>query len=189
MGIDLGDILGFGKKVIKMGAPVLGSALLGPAGAGILEMVMGDNGVDSDIPNALQVLQDKLFVNGEAALKKYELDHQEQIATLDHNARITEAMVKSSIAQLEFDKVQIQVDDKFVSWQRPAIMYALCFCIVANVMSNIYGGLSVQGFTPTWLPTAFYTLFGTGFLGYSYLRTREKQKDTSNPLKSLGIGN
>ena len=186
MGFDFGDLLKAGKKIVKAGAPILGTAFGGPAGAAIAEMVMGDNGVDSDAPNALELLEQKLFANNAAALKKYEMDHAERIALIDREIRVTEAMVDSSKAQLDFDKAQIQSADKYVSRQRPTVMYGLLICLMANVFSNLYGNMFIKGFTPMWLPAAFFTLFGEGFLGYSYMRSSEK--NGSDPIVGIVKG-
>ena len=77
MGFDLGDLARLGKKVVKH-APLVGTVLGGSGGGMIGDLLAGAFGVDSDSPNAITALEQKILGNEEAltALKQFEMNHK-----------------------------------------------------------------------------------------------------------------
>ena len=159
MGFDLNDLTKIGKSLLKNGVPLLGSSLLGPAAGKVLSL-LGSN-AESILNNTIEAQQ-------------FERLHQKELIALQLEE--TKVLMEATKDQLAFDTAQIQVGDKYVSRQRPTVIYIMTLILFVN--------LAVAPFIPAWtfvLPTAFYTLYGGSFLGYGYMRTAEKRGD--DPIK------
>ena len=71
-----------GKQAIQMGAPILGGALGGPAGAAVGAMIANQFGIDSPTPDNIMAA---IKADPEAALKlrEVELRHQERLTEME----------------------------------------------------------------------------------------------------------
>lgn len=71
-----------GKQAIQMGAPILGGALGGPAGAAVGAMIANQFGIDTPTPDNIMAA---IKADPEAALKlrEVELRHQERLTEME----------------------------------------------------------------------------------------------------------
>lgn len=73
-----------GKQAIQMGAPILGGALGGPAGAAVGAMIANQFGVDDPTPGSIMAA---IKTDPDAAMKlrEVELRHQERLIELEND--------------------------------------------------------------------------------------------------------
>ena len=74
--------LDIGKQAIQMGAPILGGALGGPAGAAVGAMIANQFGIDTPTPDNIMAA---IKADPEAAIKlrEVELRHQERLTEME----------------------------------------------------------------------------------------------------------
>ena len=106
-----------GKQAIQMGAPILGGALGGPAGAAVGAMIANQFGIDTPTPANIMAA---IKADPEAALKLREVE-------LRHQERLTE---------MEVDRFRIEtadVQDARSAHKDSWVPWALTFTLVAMV--------------------------------------------------------
>jgi len=89
---------GLGKKIVQMGAPLLGKVVAGPAGSQLGGMLARTVGGDPDDPDDLA---QKIEQNPEAALKLQQLQDQ-------HEERLQELEIEKARVAIEEEKVHQQ---------------------------------------------------------------------------------
>lgn len=101
---------------------------------------------------------------------------------------LLEAAQKNELKELEVRMSAIIAEasssDPWTSRARPTFMYVIYILLLASIPMGVLfafdadiAGRVVTGFG-LWLeaiPNELYTLFGAGYLGYAYVRTKEKQ--------------
>ena len=109
MGFDFGDLTRLGKKVFKAGAPLLGSALGGPAGGIVAELLGGSFGEDKDAPNFIGKLEAALLGDSAkvAEMKKWELDHEAKIKDLEFEAHKAVLADKASARAMHAENTKV----------------------------------------------------------------------------------
>lgn len=94
-----------------------------------------------------------------------------------------EGALKEAEIQMSAIVMEAQSADPWTSRARPSFMYVMYFMIVMSVPMGILHafdpslavsiGAGVKGWLAA-LPTEMWTLFGAGYLGYGYFRSRDK---------------
>jgi len=67
--------------------------------------------------------------------------------------------------------------DAFVRRARPYFLWIVSSAIGANIFIPLLNHLCGGHMVPLDIPSALYELFGVGYCGFSYLRTKEKLAD------------
>jgi hypothetical protein len=99
--MSLGDALtDLGKTIIKIGAPLLGTAIAGPAGAAIGQMVAAEFGGSLADPNGL--IQ-KVITDPNAAVKLIEIQNNTKVQLQQITMQVAENELKYATQQQEID--------------------------------------------------------------------------------------
>lgn len=98
-----------------------------------------------------------------------------QQAERELQAKVEENYMKDLANLREQAKVELQSDDPFVRRSRPAFNWIIYSVIVFNYIAlPMVQYVTGNAPAPIELPYELWMVFGGGFLGYAYLRTKEK---------------
>ncbi len=126
-------------------------------------------------------------------LKKYELDNQLELAKIAANLDM--AAVADMANNRELAAVEVKSEDWFVRRARPAMLWScvvsftMNFALVPLIQIGTWVGAVVSRgaaeaqtlrLEPPDMGTQYWLFMGTLFLGYSWLRTKEKTAETAN---------
>jgi len=127
---------------------------------GVLEAVGSITGIDS-IGGAVDALRgDKLSPEQQMELRK---------ALMDQERALIEAAAKEVEVRSEIIGTEAASDDPYVRRARPTFLYIMYVVIAFNFVAR-----PVFGAEPVPIPGDLYALFGAGYLGYAFLRSRDK---------------
>jgi len=162
MGFDGGDLLRLGKKIVKGGAPILGSVLGGSAGEAVFNIVAAVTGADNP-QEAMAVLdkQPELY----AKLKEAEMQQQTRLDELFY------ADLQDSRALIKAESLS---EDVFIRRARPMFLYIMYAVIIFNFIMLPFIRVFNPAVPAMELPGELYWLFGSAFTGYSVLRSVDK---------------
>jgi len=167
------------KKVALGGAQVLARVLPLPgfAGDAVRSVVAKIAGADAEAPDAVAAALDarpELLVE----LRKYEMDHETELARLAGEGEQREASDMANMHELE-GKLSSSTD-WFVRRSRPAMPWVLVVSVAHGfvIVPTLSLFLSGTPQVPVYPMMFWVTVIGT-FLGYAGLRTLEKLKGTA----------
>jgi hypothetical protein len=176
-----------GKKVVSLGAPLLGTALGGPGGAALGTMVAGLFGADPESPGEILA---KMQMDPEAAIKlrEAELRHKERLEEIALER--TRLDTQKEITALQEVNTTMRTEAKSEHWAqwgwRPywgfisgTAFLAVCIFVCVLGYQAIKGGNPQAIGTIPMIVGAFTTLFAIpgGILGISaWGRNRLKEK-------------
>lgn len=105
------------------------------------------------------------------AEKQAELDQ----AVMQHEVEMKKLAVEEYKASAEVIKTEASSSDAYVRRARPTFLYIMYAALFVNYVVGSVVHLFRQDIVPVNLPEGLLVLFGSGYLGYSYLRTKDKQ--------------
>lgn len=119
------------KSFLGQNAPLLGSAIGGPAGGAVGSMIAGALGVEDD-PSEIEKA---LKTDPEAAIKMQQLQNE-------HQRELRSMVLEAETARLgqvnETYRKELGSEDAFVRRARPMFLYVVAFSIAVEVLIAIY---------------------------------------------------
>lgn len=181
------DWKALGKKIASIGAPLLGGAIGGPAGAALGGIVAEALGVETNDPNEIALAIDK---DPAAAVKLKEIQAQERI-------RLQEIASAQALAEIQAEteqhrtinetmRAELLASDNFRARWRPTFGYimaanmamisiAFFWAMGAIILQPSDSGAIAKGFSEMLESFLLIFSFGLGVLGIQvHQRSREK---------------
>lgn len=153
-----------GKKVMQVGAPLVGTALGGPGGGAIGAMVAGLFGADPEDPADIAA---KIAGDPEAQLKLVELQHK-------HKERLEELVIEKARVDQDAERMRLadvasarsrQTESEKAVGKRDINLYVLAYLFVAGYFLTIVVMVAgvATGKIPSDIPQAVVMLIGSLF--------------------------
>jgi hypothetical protein len=98
-----------------------------------------------------------------------------QQALMEHELAMKQAAVEEYKATVDVIKTEATSEDKYVRRARPSFLYLMYIVLGVNYVITPIIHMFILTVTPYPIPPDLLVLFGSGYLGYSYLRTKDKQ--------------
>lgn len=106
---------------------------------------------------------------------KMQIELEARRAMVEINMEMEKAYMADMDSLREQIKVELQSTDPFVRRSRPAFLWIMYLVIIYNfILQSILSMFNVAIKTIE-LPTDLWVVFGTGYLGYAYFRSKDKQ--------------
>lgn len=119
------------KQTVAGAAPLLGSALGGPAGGAVGSMIASALGTEDD-PEAIQAALDD--PEAAAKLKALEQEHQRELRRMMLEAETQRLTQVSETMRAEYAQ-----EDRYVKRWRPTFGYAMCLTWTVQVIGSVAG--------------------------------------------------
>ncbi len=150
------DFKDFGKKLVKMGAPMLGTAVGGPAGGALGSLVAKMFNADPEDPQDMML---KIEADPEAAVKLQQLEK-------DHKVRLEElALEQYALGLKDVASARArEADIVRTTGKKDINLYALAWCVVCGFF--ILCWVLMKYPIPTGQSEAVFMLFGAVSTGF-----------------------
>lgn len=141
-------------------------------------------GIDKIIETTGKVI-DAVHTSDDEKSKNEIVKMQIQLEALRARDEIEAQIEKEYISDLENLRkqitVELQSEDWFVRRSRPTFNYVFYVIIAFNyIVLPLYQLVTGVGVAPVELPSELWVVFGVGFCGYAYLRSKYDKQNISN---------
>lgn len=164
-----------GNAIAKT-APLLASALFGPAAGTVVGLLTSVFGGDSNNPKDLL---SRIITDPQSAIKLAEIEANNKVML--QQLEIEKLKIESSerIAQTEVNKAEAQSGDKYAAGWRPTVGYICCAglawsFVLQPFLTFMVIACGVNRTFPTVATSDLMTLL-VGMLGFGYMRSYDKK--------------